>query len=68
MMVTTIMAKPVTMFNVSMGLELLISVIRFCQDYTWKKWPSGAAIAKLIGFRFSAAGGSGFGCQEVEVL
>jgi len=28
----------------------------------------GVAIAKFLGFRFSAVGGSGFGCQGTEVL
>jgi hypothetical protein len=33
-----------------------------------KSGPNGAAIAQFIGIRFSAGGGSGFGCQGTAVL
>jgi len=56
-----------------------LAVKIFCQEkglstdsvpYTalGKSGPGRAAVAQFIGFRFSAAGGSGFGCREKEVL
>jgi hypothetical protein len=33
-----------------------------------KSGPDGAEMALFVGFRFSAGGGSGFGCQGTAVL
>ncbi|CAB1083015.1 hypothetical protein D1AOALGA4SA_10603 [Olavius algarvensis Delta 1 endosymbiont] len=40
----------------------------FYRDESRKKWSLRAKIAKFMDFRFSAEGGSGFGCQGTEVL
>jgi hypothetical protein len=46
--------------------KLTIKILSFFIDYARKKWPLRGSM--LADYRLSAAGGSGFGCQEVEVL
>jgi hypothetical protein len=45
-----------------------VRVYAFFYTALGRSGPGRAAIKQFVGIRFSAVGGSGFGCQETEVL